>query len=167
MRSYLEFEGVYDPAKRYIVRNWSNEDFSQDFGAESVYNDNNVIETKPANSLTIKAGEMRELGQFEAFIFTKHFVDREMYKEAAKLEDKQLVERAEMGVNNRDVRKPFEDKTISEIKNGEPTPFMESLREEIRKEELAKIEAEKSSDKNEPKQEAPVADAKEDGEFSE
>lgn len=143
MRSYLDFEGLYDSNKRYIVNNWSDEDFTQQFGEENAYNDNKVITTKPAYSITIKAGEMRELNQFEAFTFTKHFVDREMYKEASKLESRVEIERAEMSVNNRDVRKVFEDKTISEIKEGNATPFMERIREEIRKEELAKIESEK------------------------
>lgn len=166
MRSYLDFEGVYDASKRYIVRNWSDEDFTQDFGAENAYNDNKVIETKPAFSITIKAGEMRELNQFEAFTITKHFVDREMAKEAKKLEDRQLIERAEYGIGNPDVRKPYEEKTISEIKAGQETPFMEQLRETIRKEELAKIEAEKELPKEEV---APTVseDIKADGEFSE
>lgn len=165
MRSYLDFEGVYDPSKRYIVRNWSDEDFTQDFGAENAYNDNKVIETKPAFSVTIKAGEMRELNQFEAFTFTKHFVDREMGKEAKKLQDRQLIERAEYGIGNPDVRKPYEEKTISEIKAGQETPFMEQLRETIRKEELAKLELEKEAPKEEVA--ATVPDITPDGEFSE
>ena len=141
MRSYLDFEGVYDKTKRYIVNNWSDEDFTQRFGSETNYNDTKVIETQPEYGLTIKAGEMRELGQFEAFTFTKHFVDREIYKEAAKLSDRVLRERAEMGVNNREIRKPFEDKTVKEIKAGQATPFMDKIREEIRQEEIAKLNA--------------------------
>lgn len=141
-RSYLDFEGVYDKTKRYIVNNWSKEDFTQEFGAEVAYNGDKAIEANPAYSLTIKAGEMRELGQFEAFLITKHFVDREMYRDAAKLKERTAVERAEMAVNNRDLRKPYEDKTIQEIKAGEATPFMDKIREEIRQEEITKIKEE-------------------------
>lgn len=139
MSSFLDLEGVYDKTKRYVVRNWSDEDFTQTFGAESVYNGDKVIEAKPAFSITIKAGEMRELGQFEAYTFTKHFVNHQMYKEAAKLKEPKLIERAEMSINNKDSRKPFEDKTISEIEAGKETPFMEEMRAKIREEELAKI----------------------------
>lgn len=150
MRSYLEFEGMYDKSKRYIVQNWSDEDFTQEFGAESTYNDTNTIEINPVHCITIKAGEMRELGQFEALTITKHFVDREMFKEAAKLGVRQEIERAEMGVNNPERRKPFEDKTIQEIKDGVVTPFMDKIREEIRKEELAKIKQEDKEEVIEP-----------------
>ena len=140
-RSFLEFDGVYDKNKRYIVSNWSAEDFTQHFGEESAYNDNKVIQTTPAYDLTIKAGEIRELGQFEAYTFTKHFVDREIYKAAAKLVVRQEVERGEMAVNNPESRRPYEEKTIQEVKPGENTSFMDKMREEIRKEELAKLQA--------------------------
>lgn len=139
MSSYLDFEGVYDKSRRFIVNNWSDEDFAQSFGAESVYNGDKLIESVPAHQIIIKAGEMRELGQFEAYTFTHHFVDREMFKAAAKLTDKIEVQRAEMGINNKELRKPYEDKTIKEIKAGEVTPFMDKMREEIRKEEVAKL----------------------------
>lgn len=168
MRSYLDFEGMYDKSKRYLVNNWSKEDFSQQFGAENVYNDVNVIETQPAHTLTIKAGEMRELGQFEAYTFTKHFVDREMFKEAEKLDGK-ARERAEMNVNNPDLRKEFEDRTIQEIEAGKVAPFMDKLREKIR----AEIKAEELAKKNKPKEDVkPIIkeDKKDDkkvGEFSE
>ena len=137
MRSYLDFEGIYDKSKRYIVRNWSEEDFTQKFDAETGYNGDKVIENVPAYSITIKAGEMRELNQFEAYLFTSHFVDREMFKAAAKLQARQEIERAEMAINNRELRKPYEDKTIQEVKAGEATPFMDKIREEIRAEEIA------------------------------
>jgi len=151
MSSFLDVQGVYDKTKRYIVTNWSDEDFTQNFGSETAYNDNKVIEVSPSYSITIKPNEMRELGQFEAFLFTRHFVTREMYKEAAKLKEQKLIERAEMSVNNREARKVYEDKTISEIKAGQATPFMDKLREEIRKEELAKIAEEKEVKKDLPK----------------
>ena len=146
MSSYLDFEGKYDMAKRYIVNNWSNEDFAQSFGSEVTYNGDKMIESVPARQIIIKAGEMRELGQFEAYTFTKHFVNREMFKAATLLSDRVLVERAEMGVNNKELRKPYEDKTISEIEAGKTTPFMEKIREEIRQEELAKINKPKAKE---------------------
>jgi len=148
MSSHLDFEGVYDKTKRYMVSNWSPEDFTQEFGAESVYNDVNVVETKPKTFITIKAGEMRELGQFEAYVFTKHFVDREMIRDTDKLDNK-LRERAEMALNMANLRKPFEDKTIQEIKFGEETQFMDKLRDDIRKEEIAKLKAEAKEEKTE------------------
>lgn len=162
MSSFLDVQGVYDKTKRYIVTNWSNEAFTQDFGSETAYNDNKVIEIQPSYSITINPGEMRELGQFEAFIFTKHFVTREMYKESAKLTETKLIERAEMSVNNREARKVYEDKTISEIKAGQATPFMDKLRAEIRKEELAKI-AEENKEVKEVKKETTKKDKS--GEF--
>jgi len=139
MSSFLDFEGIYDKSKRYIVNNWSDEDFSQSFGSEVAYNGDKMIEVSPARQIIIKAGEMRELGQFEAYTFTKHFVNREMLKAASLLNDRVLVERAEMGINNKELRKPYEDKTISEIEAGKATPFMEKIREEIRKEEVEKL----------------------------
>jgi hypothetical protein len=138
MSSYLDFDGVYDKTKRYIINNWSEEDFTQHFGAESAYNGDKVITTQPAYDLTIKSGEMRELGQFEAYIFTSNFVTREMYKDAKKFVGK-LRESAEMAIGNRELRKPYEDKTIQEIEAGKATPFMDKLRAEIRQEEVAKL----------------------------
>jgi len=142
MSSHLDFEGVYDQSKRFMIHNWSNEDFTQHFGAESVYNDTRLIESQPPYDITIKAGDMREVGHFQAHIITRHFVDREMMREASKLTDLKERERAEMGMGNPNLRKPFEDKTISEIKVGEASPFMDKLRAEIRKEEIAKIKSE-------------------------
>lgn len=147
MASFLDFEGVYDKEKRFMFNNWSSEDFIQHFGAESAYNDTRLLETQSAFDLTIKAGEMRELGHFQAFMCTRHFVTREMLRDAEKLTGKDR-ERAEMGMNNAELRKPYEDKTLAEIKAGQETPFMDSLREKIRAEEIAKI---KVTEEVEPK----------------
>lgn len=138
MSSYLDFEGVYDKNKRYMIYNWSPEDFVQHFGQEATYNENNVIVNHPAYNITIKAGEMRELGQFEAFTITKHFVNREMLRDSFKKEGKER-ERLEMAINNKDSRKPYEDKTIKEIISGEEIPFMDILKDKVR----AEIEKEK------------------------
>ena len=141
MSSQLEIQGVYDKSKRYIVKNWSNEDFSYPFGAEVHYNGDKMITEAEPYTLTIKAGEMKELSQFEAYTFTKHFVDREMYKAAQLGASQKEIERLDMGVNNALLRQPYEEKTLQEIKAGQSTPFMDKMREEIRKEELAKINA--------------------------
>lgn len=139
--SNLDFEGVYDKTKRFMIHNWSPEDFSQAFGAESAYNDNRLIETQAAYVITVKAGELREMNQFNAHIFTKNFVTREMLRDVVKLVGKDR-ERVEMSVNNPTLRDSFEKKTLSEITPGQESPFMDKLREDIRKEEIAKLKAE-------------------------
>lgn len=164
--SYLDFEGVYDKSKRYIVKNWSDEDYTQEFGAEVGFNGDKMIENNPSFTITIKAGEMRELDQFQAYTIAKHFVTREMFKDAAKKETREKVDRAEMGVNNPELRKPYEEKTISEIKDGKTTPFMDSLREEIRAEEIAKLKTEETPKSEERGAKEEVSDKKV-GEFVE
>lgn len=149
--SFLDIEGTYDKVKRYMVYNWSDEDFTQKFGEDSAYNGNNVVVVNPAYSLTIKAGEMRQLGQFEAYVITKHLVNREMMKESAKVKDDKARERLEMAMNNEMARKPYEDKTIQEAEFGKESTFMTGLREQIREEELLKIKSEKSGKKEETK----------------
>ena len=138
MASQFDFEGVYDNTKRFIFNNWSTEDFTQHFGEESSYNDNKVVTNQTAYDLTVKVGDMREMGQFQAHICVRHFVNREMLRDSASLIGKDK-ERAEMGMNNAELRRPYEDKTISEIKPGESSPFMDKLRAEIRAEEIAKM----------------------------
>jgi len=139
MSSYLDFDGVYDKNKRYVFHNWSKEDFNFHFGEDSGYNDNKIVVITPAHDITVKADEMRELNQFQAFTMCKAFVDREMVRDSNKIKDPKERERKEMGVLNKDLRKPFEDKTISEIKAGDENPIMNKLREEIRAEEKAKL----------------------------
>lgn len=139
MASYLDFEGVYDPSRRFMFNNWSSEDFTQHFGAESAYNDTRLLETQSAYDMTIKAGDMRELGHFQAHICTKHFVNREMLRDAMGLTIPKERERAEMAVNNAILREPYEQKTLSEIKPGQSSSFMDKMRDEIRKEEVARL----------------------------
>ncbi len=158
-KSISSFEGLYSPSKRYMVHNWSDEDYSQSVGAETAYNDNNIIQVKPNYVITIKAGEMRELGQFEAYLFTKHFINREMEKDALKLTGKER-ERAEMGIHNEILRLPYEKKTIQEINPGETTPFMDKIRAEIRAEEKSKLQAESMDEKTTKVDSKEFADAK-------
>lgn len=147
----LNVEGIYDKTKRYIVSNWTNEDFTQEFGQIAGYNGDKVVEEAPRYSITIKAGEMRELGQFEAFIVTKNLITREMYKMSSTMvgEEKKSLE---MSVNNEVARAPYIEKTIKEIVIGESNPFMEKIREEIRAEELAKLGGKKEAPAKEVKE---------------
>ena len=155
MASFLDFEGVYSKTDRYMFYNWSAEDFVQHFGADSSYNDKTVVENHPAYDLRVKAGEMRELGQFEALTCTKHFVNREMMREALALEGKEK-ERAEMKMNDRTARKPYEDKTLSKIEANAESPFVAEMRAKIRAEEIAKLTPEvKTEDVKTEKTEEP------------
>lgn len=129
MSSFLDKkDGVYDKSKRFIFYNWSDEDFTQHFGAESGYNGTTVIETNPAYDVVVKAGESRECGEFEALTMTRYFVNREMDKEVRKI--KNTIERNNRGmmIDNAEIRKPYEDKTLSEIKAGEESPLVAKLK---------------------------------------
>lgn len=147
MRSYHENIEVYDQRKRYLFTNWSNEDFSQSFLPEtrpvqsgSREEDREIV---PRYTLVVKAGETVEMSQFEAITCCRHFVDREINKETDKLVDFKEKQKHYISIGSPEARKPYEDKTIQEI-GGEATssPFVDSLREQIRAEERAKIEAE-------------------------
>jgi len=129
MSSYLDFEGVYDPKKMFAVTNWSEEDFTinwKDDTGDNVYN--------------LKAGDVRVYPQYLAYHITKNFVDREMYKIAEKEQDPRNRERLGMAVSNKELRKPYEDKTLKEVKAGEESPEVSAMRAKIR----AEIEAENS-----------------------
>jgi hypothetical protein len=63
-----------------------------------------------------------------------------MYKDAAKVplnpdgSYSKARERAEMAVSNKDLRKPYEDKTIQEVLEGKEDPAVTAMRAQIRKE---------------------------------
>jgi hypothetical protein len=151
MSSYLDIEGKYDQNTRYTVFNWSKEDFSQQFGENSAYNDKQIIVLNHPYVITLKAGEMREFGQFEALIITKNLVSREMMREAEKEKDEKKKERIGMQMNNREARKPYEDKTISLIEPGTESLIIKNMRDEIRAEEIAKIKEEMKTKKTDKK----------------
>lgn len=124
MISYLDFEGTYDPEKRFIFTNWSDEDFTH------------TIDGRP---VTIKAHDMREFGHFEAYLLCKYFVTREMLKMADGIPTKPYEESKEkqaatFAINNPDMRKPFEDKTLTEIGAGERSPLEQIIETRLRKE---------------------------------
>lgn len=133
MASYLDFEGKYDANRRFVIHNWTIEDV------------NSFWDGRPIN---IKVGDMYECEHAIAYKLTKEIVDREMFRvaseEASKIPDfaarEKLRERLEMATLSRDLRKPYEDKTISEIKAGQESPIMTKLRDEIRAEERIKAQ---------------------------
>lgn len=165
MRSYLEAIEVYDPRKRYLFTNWSDEDFSQSFLPETravqAGSREEDREVTPRYTLTVKAGETVEMSQFEAVTCVRHFVDREIDKEVSKLPES-VKSKHYLAVGNPDMRKPYEDKTIREIGGSEAgSAFIDSLREQIRAEERAKMQAEVSEVKSEEKPKEKVAKNKE------
>lgn len=118
----MDFDGVYAdgedgrPLRKFAITNWTDEDLNTKWlGKDTV----------------LKAGEMRECGHAEAHHFVKTIVDREIFKEAAKATDPKDREKKEMNVLSPLYRKPFEDKTIQEIKPGEESPVMRKMREDI------------------------------------
>lgn len=132
MSSYLDFEGKYDPDKRFVVQNVFAEDFKSFWDGKPIF---------------IKSGDMHECEHAIAYKLTKELVDREMFKLAEEAyikagDNKQFAdkvrERGEMAVNNKDARKPFEDKILTELRAGEENPIMKRLRDEIRAEEQEK-----------------------------
>jgi len=114
---------VFNNDKRYIVTNWSSEDF---------------VCTWAGQATSIKAGESREFPEYLAFHLTKHFVDHEMTKEGK--ERMTSVEEA---------RKEYEDKTMGEISEGMDSPVLAALKERIRKE----IEEDKIDEDGDPRTE--------------
>ena len=126
--SYLNFDGLYDPKRMFAVTNWSDEPFTcnwKDDLGDNVY--------------TLHPGEVKTYPQYLAYYITKNFVDREMYKDAAKSPNNadgtssKQRERMEMAVVNADMRKPYEDKTIQEIIPGKENPEVTAMRAEVRK----------------------------------
>lgn len=133
MSSHLDFEGKYNPDKRFVISNWTTEDFKSFWDGRPI---------------SIKAGDMYECEHAIAYKLTKEIVDREMFRDAeASMQGandfqsrEKLRERGEMATLNPDKRKPYEDKTITEIMAGQENPITAKLREEIRAEERAKIQ---------------------------
>lgn len=133
MRSYLDFEGLYDPKRMFAVTNWSDEDLTvnwRDPGPDGTGD----------NFYTLHAGEVKTYPQYLAYYITNIFVDREMGKDAAKVPNNpdgspsRQRERLEMAINNPEQRKPYEDKTIEEIIEGKESPEVTAMRAKIRQE---------------------------------
>lgn len=134
MSSYItDFEGLYDPKRTFALTNWSDEDFTvnwQDPGPEGTGD----------NIYTLHAGEVKTYPMYLAYFILKNFVDREMYKASAKVSNNpdgsssRARERAEMAVNNKDLWKPYEDKTMQEVIAGKESPEVTAMRAKIRAE---------------------------------
>lgn len=126
---------VYDPKKMYAVTNWSDEDLEVNWKESP----NADLGISGDNIYVLHAGETKTYPQYLAFYMTDIFVDREMYKDAAKAPNNpdgsvsRQRERLEMAVVNKDLRKPYEDKTLQEIREGQEDPAVTKMRAEIRK----------------------------------
>lgn len=121
------------------MTNWSDEDFAISWTGEAT-NDKGLIDGVPIEH-TIRAGEVKTFPMYLAYYVTTNLVDREMYKIAkAAPADSKERERLEMAVANKDLRKPFEDKTIQEVVAGQESPEVAAMRASIRKELLAEGE---------------------------
>ena len=99
---------IYDPERRYVFSNFSNEDFT---GYAS------------GVAQLIPAGTTVELPMFKAYLYTKHLVDREMTKDGK-----------EGSMSGQEARQPYEDKCIAEITAGVDSPALASLKEKIKEE---------------------------------
>ena len=135
-KSYLkEKDMVYDPKKMYAVTNWSEEELEVNWKESP----NPDLGINGDNVYVLHAGETKTYPEYLAFYITDIFVDREMYRDAAKVPSNpdgtpsRQRERLEMAVVNKDLRKPYEDKTIQEIKEGQEDPAITKMRAEIRK----------------------------------
>lgn len=123
-------EGVFGdgedgrPLRKFAITNWLSDD----------------IHTKWLGKDTvIKAGEMRECGHAEAYHFLKIIVDKHIFDEAAKIKDPKEREKMEMNILSPGYRKPLEEKTIVAIKDGEESPIVRKMREEIEKKVRAEM----------------------------
>lgn len=124
-------EGVYGdgedgrPLRTFAITNWLKDDiYTKWLGKDTV----------------LKAGDIRECGHAEAYHFMKIIVDKHIFDEAAQLKDSKEREKMEMNVLSALYRKPFEAKTIQEIKAGEENPIMRKMREDIEKQVRAELD---------------------------
>lgn len=148
MSSYLNDKSqgmVYDPKRMFAVTNWSDEAITVNWADPGPNGSGD-------NFYTLHAGEVKTYPMYLAYYITEHFVDREMYKDAAKTPNQpdgspsKQRERLEMAVANKDMRKPYEDKTMQEIIAGKESPEVTAMRAKIRKELI--IEGKISSEIN-------------------
>lgn len=124
--------GKFDISKQYMINNTTDEDIEVKWGAKEP-------EAKGSGTYLIKAGEMGgPYQQFLAYHIVKALVSREMMK-AGKAK---FYGSAEM-------RAPFEDKYLVEVKQGEENPMIAKLREEERTKLVAEMNAEPTKDETE------------------
>lgn len=135
MSSYLNDKNqgmVYNNKRQFAVTNWSEEDITVNWADPGPQGTGD-------NFYTLHAGETKTYPMYLAYYITEQFVDREMYKAAAKFPNNpdgspsKQRERAEFAVANPDLRKPYEDKTMQEVIEGQESPEVTAMRAEIRK----------------------------------
>lgn len=135
MSSYLNDKSqgmIYDPKRKFAVTNWSDEDITVNWADPGPQGTGD-------NFYTLHAGEVKTYPMYIAYYLTEQFVDREMYKDAAKSPNNadgspsKQRERLEMAVANKELRKPYEDKTMQEVIEGQESPEVTAMRAEIRK----------------------------------
>lgn len=123
-------DGLYDPKKTFALTNWSDQDITVnwrgDQGEDNIY--------------VLHAGEVKTYPEYLALYILREFVNREMLKDAAKApknpdgSPSKQQERLEMAMVNKDARKPYEDKTIQEVRAGQESPEVTAMRAKIRQE---------------------------------
>lgn len=135
MSSYLNDKNqgmVYNNKRNFAVTNWSDEDIKVNWADPGLNGTGD-------NFYTLHAGETKTYPMYLAYYITEQFVDREMYKSANKIPNNpdgsasKQRERAEFAVANPDLRKPYEDKTMQEVIEGQESPEVTAMRAEIRK----------------------------------
>lgn len=171
---------VFDPTKKYVFTNWSDEDFRCRYGnpefsfsANPRYSQerNNELyeelyKKEGVKEMIVPAGKFVEVPEWLAFHLCKHFLDREIMKGilnrfgsiAQKDNDGKANAGAEgeiLSMHSPSSREDLEARTIKLIGEGEESPLVLS----IRAEERAKIEQEFASLKEEKPD--PMAKARE------
>lgn len=163
---------VFDPTKKYVFTNWSDEDFrcryanpEFAFSANPRYSQerNNELYEEAYKKEGIKealipAGKFIEVPEWLAFHLCKHFLDREIMKgikrDFGSISQKDNDGKANSGAEGEILsmhsptsREALEQKTIKLIGEGEESPLVIA----IRAEERAKIEQEFAALKEEAK----------------
>lgn len=159
---------IFDPSKKYVFTNWSDSEFEFKYANPEFkfippanaddYTQKEIkrmweAEYKKSYFKTVKvpAGGLLEVPEWLAFLLCKHFVDREYVKavegkhgslsrsknggKANEQADSELLT-----MSNSSYRDELEEKTIRPIEMNEESPVIAALREQIRKEERAKLE---------------------------
>lgn len=135
MSSYLNDKSqgmIYDPKRKFAVTNWSPEDITVNWADPGPGGTGD-------NIYVLHAGEVKTYPMYLAYYITEQFVDREMYRDAAKAPNNpdgspsKQRERLEMAVANKELRRPYEEKTMQEVLEGKESPEVTAMRAEIRK----------------------------------
>ena len=133
MSSFLtKSDGIYNPAKRYGVKNITDTDFTF---------------TWNGNPITIKVGQEIELPEHMAILATTKMVDQVMHAEADEETARMRKElrdpywRSPKGISAGIpmARKPYEDRVIRELSIDEKSPQYQVLRAEVKEQLLGDL----------------------------